>query len=154
MSMQYNSISGYGFPYDCNDENLIDFIKAHKDTFCQSKNETDLYQKLLEATKDEYNIDIEDFFYYYKCDNDDEYGVGAVIANIMSRETGIRFSSASEDDIEELPASVLFRETLPWLLNDTEKNLSKRKLSAICKKYTKELGISDTPSLITLRYFD
>ena len=39
MSMRTSIVYGYGFEVDITDDKLIDFIKAHKDTFCKSDEE-------------------------------------------------------------------------------------------------------------------
>ena len=87
--MRSSFIYGYGFNSDCDEEKLIDFVKEHKETFCKSDREKELYNDMLNYTKTEY--DLEDFFEDYSCDNAGKKGSGAVIANIMPREAGIRF---------------------------------------------------------------
>lgn len=151
MSMSSSFIYGYGFNCDCEDEKLIDFVKVHKETFCQSKAETELYDEMLEYTENEY--DLEDFFDDYSCDTNGSEGNGAVIANIMSRETGIRFIYCQPDGDCDTYASVVFEVAYPWLLNEVEKNLTKEKLENICQRYMDELGIADTPDYLDLEYY-
>lgn len=79
--------------------------------------------------------------------------MGAVIANIMSRETGIEFAYCQPDENCDTPASVVFDEKYPWLLNETKKELTEEKLSNICKKYMDELGITDDPDYLELEYY-
>ena len=95
MSMRSSFIYGYGFNSDCDEGKLIDFIKEHKETFCESDREKELYNDMLKHIENEY--DLEDFFEDYSCDNTGIKGIGAVIANIMSRETGIRFAYCQPD---------------------------------------------------------
>lgn len=151
MSMQSSFIYGYGFNCDCDDEKLIDFVKAHKKTFCKSETEIKLYEEMLKDTENEY--DLEDFFMEYSCDSNCMEGNGAVIANIMSRETGIRFIYCQPDGDCDTSASVVFEEGYPWQLNETEKELTKEKLAGICKKYMDELGITGTPDYLSLEYY-
>ena len=106
MSMRSNFIYGFGFNSDCNGEKLIDFIKNHKEVFCASDREKELYKEILDYTENEYNL--EDLFEDYSCDNTGTEGVGAVIANIMSRETGIEFVYYQPDANCDTPASVVF----------------------------------------------
>lgn len=110
-----------------------------------------LYKEILGYTENEY--DLEDLFKDYSCDNTGTEGVGAVIANIMSRETGIEFAYCQPDANCDTPASIIFDEKYPWLLNETEKELTEEKLSNICKKYMDELGIADDPDFLELEYY-
>ena len=134
----------YGFNSNCDEEKLIDFIKEHKEAFCKSDREKKLYNDMLNYTESEYNL--EDFFEDYSCDNTGMTGLGAVIANIMSRETGIRFAYCQ-------PESIVIDEKYPWLFNETEKELTEEKLSNICKKYMDELGVVDNPDYLNLEYY-
>lgn len=151
MSMRSSFIYGYGFNCDCDDEKLIDFVKTHKETFCKSEAETKLYEEMLKHTENEY--DLEDFFDRYSCESSGMEGNGAVIANIMSRETGIRFMYCQPDGDCDTYASVVFEEGYPWQLNEVEKNLTEGKLADICKKYMDELGIKEAPDYLNLEYY-
>ena len=151
MSMRSSFIYGYGFSSDCDEERLIDFVKEHKETFCKSDREKELYDDMLNYTKTKY--DLEDFFKDYSCDNAGRKGSGAVIANIMSRETGIRFIYCPSDYNCYTPASVVFQEGYPWEINEIEKELTEERLSNICKKYMDELGITDNPDYLSLEYY-
>lgn len=141
MSMRSSFVYGYGFVIDViEDEKLIDFIKNHKDTFCKSDNEKELFEEMLEYTKDEY--DLEDFFEVYECEMTGMEGSGAVISNVISRETGIRVEyQMGQADCDSYP-SVLFTETYPWLLNEKERNLTVESLTEILLPYVEELGLS------------
>ena len=66
MSMRSSFIYGFGFNNDCDEEKLIDFIKEHKEAFCKSDREKELYNEMLNYTETEY--DLEDFFEDYSCD--------------------------------------------------------------------------------------
>lgn len=149
MNMSSSFIYGYGFNSDCDEEKLIDFIKTHKEAFCKSDREKELYNDILNHTKN----DLEDFFEDYSCDNTGMEGIGAVIANIMSRETGIRFAYCQPDEVCDTLASIVFEERYPWQLNESEKELTEEKLSNICKKYMNELGITDNPDYLSLEYY-
>ena len=144
--MSSSFVYGYGFHSDCDREKLIGFIKKHRKAFCKSDREKELYKTLDKC-------DLEDLFEDYSCDATGTEGVGAVIANIMSRETGIMFIYCQPDYDCDTPESVIFEATYPWLLNETEKNLTIEKLSNICKKYMNELGITGEPDYLCLEYF-
>lgn len=153
MSMNSSFIYGYGFPCDCKDENLVKFILAHKKTFCQSESEIVLHQKLVEATKENSNMDLEDFFTNYECDMNGLTGLGAIIANIMSRETGIHFLYSPSDDSCSTPNAVVFEVSYPWQLNDIERALTEEQLTVSCKTYMQELGIQAEPDYLALEHF-
>lgn len=147
MSMRSSFIYGYGFNCDCDDGTLVDFIKEHKDTFCKTEKEKELYNEM-------FNYDhLENLFEHYSCDNTGMEGIGAVITNIMSRETGIRFVYCPPDDECNTFASVVFKQGYPWQLNESEKELTEEKLSNICKKYMDELRITDVPDYLELEYY-
>ena len=151
MSMRSSFVYGYGFNCDCDEDKLIDFIKNHKKSFCQTEKEKELYKEMLDYTETEY--DLEDFFEDYKCDSNGLEGIGAVIANIMSRETGIRFEYCMPDDDCDTFASVVFETGYPWQLNDIERNISEKALKDTCKKYMDEIGLIDEPDYLELEYF-
>lgn len=153
MSMQSSFLYGYGFPCTCDDIKLITFVKNHKNTFCQSEDETSLFEELLELTKEASDINMEEFFQNYSCDASGVEGFGSVISNIISRETNIRFIYAPSNDECGTESSVLFEQAMPWQLNATEKALTESELDDICIKYTKELGINTEPDYLALEYF-
>lgn len=150
MSMRSSHIYGYGFNCDCKDEKLVNFIKAHKGTFCRTEEEKEIYNVL--ASEDE--LDLEELFKGYTCDsNSIEGGAEAVITNIMSRETGIRFIYCLPCEDCDTWASIMFAEGYPWQLNEAEKNLTEEKLQNICKQYMNELGITCEPNYLSLEYW-
>lgn len=64
--------------------------------------------------------------------------MGAVIANIMSRETGIRFAYC-QPDCNTL-ASVVFEESYPWMANETEKELTEKNYQIFVRNIWMNLG--------------
>lgn len=142
----YSSIVyGYGFHCDCDDQKFVDFIKNHKETFCQSEKEKEIFDKM-----DEESCDVQELFLSYPCDATGQEGQGAVISNIMARETDIRFICCMPDGDCNTLASVVFEEGYPWQMNQTEKNLTGKDLERICKTYMEELGIEDDPDFLSL----
>lgn len=134
---------GCGFSCDFTDEKLIDFIICHKESFCKTEEETNRYERMLKYMKSDY--DLEDFFEDYPCDANAMEGNGAVIANIMTRETGIKFEYFQPDDNGIGNGIVVFSPCYPWQLNDKEKNLSEEELIDILQKYMAELNIFGLP---------
>ena len=43
MSMRSSFVYGFGFNCDCDEGKLIDFIKNHKEAFCKTDGEKELY---------------------------------------------------------------------------------------------------------------
>lgn len=153
MSMSSSFVYGYGFACDWEVKKFIEFVKAHRDTFCRSAEEAEMYDELIAFTGDENEDDLVDLFGDYKPDRCGWCGVGAVIANIMYRETNIGFSFCIADGDCDTPASIVFEKTYPWWYNETEKNLTERQLCEICLKYMDELGIQGAPKYLNLEYF-
>lgn len=146
MSTTTYGINGFGFP--CKSKNwdedwrFANFIRNHKKSFCKSEDEKSIFNEFFnpECRKTLGEI-LED--YNYCCDTSGDEGLGAIISNIMTRETGIRFSYFQSGFEYNAPAVVIFEQSYPWQLNDTEKALTEEKLRSICRKYTEELGITD-----------
>lgn len=152
MSASTGIVYGFGFNITCDDELLINFIINHKETFCKSEEEICLFNNMLEYTSKQY--DLEDFFEQYACNSSGMEGNGAVISNIMSRETGIRFEYQSGDSGCDSYPTILFSESMPWHYNDKEKKLTEESLKEICEQYAIELGIDiDDINMCKIEYY-
>ncbi len=138
MGVRNAIIYGYGFMDIFTTDEIANFIKNHKETFCKSAKEFELYDKVLKYTNAE---ELEDDFYMsgYECDNSSATGIRAAISNIMSRETGINFQYEEGGDGYSSPM-IMLAECMPWYYNDIEKKLTEKSLRDICIKYAKELG--------------
>ena len=150
MSMRSSFIYGYGFTFDCKVERFIDFIKAHRETFCQSDAEIELFDKLVSVNIDDYEDDLWELWVDY---NLDQYGYeneGEIVAGVMTRETDIRFIYCPADADCDTETSIVFESTYPWYMNETERNLTQRNLDEICKRYMDELGIAGCPDYLDL----
>lgn len=150
MSMNSSFYYGYGFPCDYTDRALFSFIKNHKTSFMQSDEEKKLYDQMIHM--DDFS-DIDKIFETYSCENTGIEGTGAAVANIMFRETGIRFAYCPENDECDTKASILLTESLPWSFNEAEKKLTLESLEELCLKYCKELRIPEPPDYLALEYF-
>lgn len=137
MGVKNTIIYGYGFKDIFTIDEIANFIKNHKETFCKSAKEFELYDKVLKYTNVE---ELEDDFYMsgYECDNSSAMGIRAAISNIMSRETGINFQYEKGDGYST--PMIMLAEHMPWNYNDIEKKLTEKSLRDICIKYAKELG--------------
>lgn len=157
MSMNTWIVYGNGFNINkVKPLTMIDFIKKHKKTFCQSETEKDIYKNLTDTDNGifAYNY-MDDFFtdYGYSCECSGHEGFGAVISNIMSRETGIRFEfQRGCDDCGSEP-SVLFSDAPVWCYNETEKCLTEDKFMEVCDKYMQELEIEGRADFLSLEYY-
>lgn len=153
MSMSSSFVYGYGFACDFEVKKFIEFVKAHRDAFCRSPKEVEMYDELMAFTGDEDEEDLDELFEDYEPDRHGGYGTGTVIANIMCRETYVTFAFHHSDDECDTDASIVFEQTYPWWYNETEKNLTERKLYEICLKYMDELGIKGAPEHLELEYW-
>jgi hypothetical protein len=155
--MSTSIIYGYGFELGTiKPLVLIDFIKNHKNTFCKSDEEIEMFENLTDTDNGIFAYTYaEDYFedYMYSCDCSGQEGLGAVISNIMYRETEIRFEyQKGQSDCGSEP-SILLTECCPWGYNEIERNLTKDDLYKICKMYMDELEITDDPDYLNIEYF-
>lgn len=141
MSMSYGAMYGYGLNTEqleaIDQETLALFIKNHFSEFNKTWEESE-DKPLKEAAIEE----IIDFFEYYESENGycGRVAMLEIIADVMTKETGIRFEffSFEEEMVLVLP------ETMPWILNEKEKTLSgPDELQEIFKPYLCELGIGN-----------
>lgn len=140
MSMTVDYVYGYGFEVVGLDEDkFFNFLKNHTETIKK------LYdaEYLLEFLKKEDSSFIEFCDEFSERESIENYGYNSalsVISDIMTEETGIRFSyqKDSGDDKEY----ILFTECFPWLCNEKEKNITQDELHDIFDKYMIECGLS------------
>lgn len=143
MSMKSSLVYGYGFEIGEFDIAAFrDFLKNHKDTFIKTENDKPIYEDLMSLnTYDELNQYCLDSG--YSCDTTGREGIGAVISNIMSRETGIRFSYEPGCGDCDSEASIVLAETQPWYMNEKEKALTEEDANKIFAIYAEELDIEE-----------
>lgn len=166
MSMNLIIYYGIGFNCDCDAEKFKEFIKNRASSFCQSDDETERFNHFFEQLdvkdenenpktfeKSELEDLVESNFESYSCQCSGAQGVGAVISNIMTRETGIWFAYYGADGNCDTYPAVIFQESFPWKHNETEKNLTREKLDSIYKKYMDELGIEGKPDFLKQEYY-
>lgn len=158
MSMRTSIIYGFGFHSDCEPAKFVEFLKKHKESFCETPEENKIFSELMEKTNNGTEMpDIDDIiinlFDHYSCRLSCNEGYGAAISNVMSRETDIRFSYRSPDDSCDTYAAVIFEETFPWNLNEKEKALTNEEITNICEKYAEELGIIEEPDYLAQEYY-
>lgn len=157
MSMRSSFVYGMGFEVNkVSTLDMVDFIKNHKETFCESETEKQIFKDLEDTDNGifAYNY-MEDFFdnYDYACDCSYSEGFGAVISNIMSRETGIRFEyQQGQDDCGSVP-TIMLSDVPVWCYNEAEKNLTEDKFYEICDKYMRELGLEGRADYVEVEYF-
>lgn len=156
MSMSTDIIYGFGFTCDLSDYKLINFLKNHKNTFCQTVHEVELFNKTVEAkemTPAMLDCFLEDLYRDYECNTNGISGRYVIISNIMSRETGIRFTYCPPDGECDTPEAICFCTGYPWFYNEIEKKLTSDKLEQIINNYMEELGIDDKPDYLQLEYY-
>lgn len=84
--------AGYGFEVHGTPEGFVDFLNTHSDTFCDSKENAQLYRRVA--------VDGEDPEEVFKKYGYSAFSVGpcAVIADIMKKEAGDEYLYYTEDD--------------------------------------------------------
>lgn len=154
MSATESIVYGYGFELSISPVIFIKWIKKHKKAFCESATESTLFKQLTAMS--ELNIDddiLDEVLCHYECNSSCNEGVGAVIANVMSRETGIRFDyQPGQEDCGGSP-HILLAECMPWEFNEKEKALTQEKLDCILTLYMRELSLNGEPGEVALEYY-
>lgn len=152
MSMRTSIVHGYGFEMH-GDENVIaNFVNKHAATIVKRNKSLEI--SLLNDCHYE-NIDnIIDDYDDIECDVTGHQGLVAIIANIISEETGISFQYESGDDACGSSPTILFCEAYPWQMNEIEKQLTEDKLENIINKYIDELGIITTKGYMEVEYYE
>lgn len=143
MSFNVDHVYGYGFEISFGGDNFdskkfFDFLKNHKETI------KGLYdgESIIKFIENE-NFDIDEFCVEFADrENCEGYGYNTarnIVADIMNKETGIRFTNQLDMDSDK--EFVMLPECMPWLLNEKEKALTEKDLYNICVKYCIEIGL-------------
>lgn len=145
MSFNVDHVYGYGFEIafhgidsGFDSKKFFDFLRNHKETI------KDLYdgKSILKFLEKE-NPDIDEFWEEFDGrENCEGYGYNTarnIVADIMNKETGIRFTLQLDMDSDK--EFVMLPECMPWLLNEKEKALTEKDLHDICVKYRSEIGL-------------
>lgn len=158
MSSSTSMYYGYGFEVDqVTTKNIMDFIKNHQLTLCIYPRECEMFIALHDEDEGILSYDDPNEFFEdwdYSCNVSGQEGLGAVISNVISRETGVRVEfQKGQDDCGSVP-TVLLLETSPWNYNEKEKNLTLDSLIELLLPYAKELGIDkDDIGFVSIEYY-
>ena len=155
MGMQTDCIYGFGFRVFASDKALADFIKNHEATVKSLEGGTDILDYVNDCISNNKPLDsIKEMFYDYENNFTGDSGLYGIIADVMHKETAIRFEyrrtpdvDCCEDDAIILPIA------MPWQFNETEQKLTEESLEKICKKYMSELDERLVFDSIRLEYF-
>lgn len=144
MSMSTDSYYGFGFFCENTEtEKAKEFFKRHIATV-EKLGEEDALEIINSEDGDIEEIEVDaEFGYCWK-------GFLNLIANVMTKETGIRFSCYSGDNGS---IAIMLLESLPWYWNEVEINLTKDILTDILKKYAEELGLSKDIDYVKIEVF-
>lgn len=158
MSMKTSIVYGFGFHPECKLSKFVEFMINHKDSFCESLQEKELFEELMKETENGKKMPenasmITDIFENYSCRQSGNEGYLASISNVMTRETSVRFAYWQADDNCDTDAAILFTESMPWNLSYIEKTLTQDDLAYFCQKYAAELGISEEPDFLEQKYY-
>lgn len=131
-----STVEGEGFYLDRIPEYaIINFLHAHQTTFCRSQKEQEMLDRLENGEA------LDKIFEYYETDSKNMVGYGhwgVAIANIMYRETNIQFDFWDDVDYD-VRSCIMFSATMPYHMNETEKELSRDTLIQILDQYAREL---------------
>ena len=148
MGMNNDCLYGYGFSIYATDEELKNFILKHKETISHLTDGSRLLA-YVEECSDEFNL--KEDFYDYAPEHSSSEGIYGVIADVITRESGIQFEyHIAQEDQDD---AILFPETYPWLLNEKEKSVTEKDLEEICYKYISDLGGELTPEYLRLEFW-
>lgn len=154
MSMNTSIVYGYGFRLTYTPNSFKRWLILHQDSFKQTDKEIYLLEQMTEL--DEHILDyncLDLLFSDYYSEISTHCGPGAAIANIMSRETHIRFEyQPGQDDCGGEP-HIMLTIGMPWHFNQIEKDCSEDRLDKILEKYINELGLDEIPHEVALEYY-
>lgn len=133
-----STVEGEGFYIDRVPEYaVINFLHTHQNTFCRSQKEQEMLDRLANGEA------LDKIFEYYDTDSKNMVGFGhwgVAIANVMYRETNIQFDFWDDVDYDyNVRPCIMFSATMPYHMNETEKELSRDTLIQILDQYAREL---------------
>ena len=140
--MSYHTWHTYGYGIKTSDitDLTVDKLKAfihlaphYENTFVEWLENSNITEPTLE-----------DYFGY---DENDCYGLAGIMKEVIFECEGIDFTAC--DDFDGLQY-LLYEPVYPWQMNDTDKTLSREKLSAIFRQYLAYL----TEKEIAIEYYD
>jgi hypothetical protein len=142
MSYSVDHVYGYGFKISFGGDNFdskkfFDFLRNHKETI-KGLYDGEYIIKFIENENPDIDEFCEEFADRENCEG---YGYNTaknIVADIMNKETGIRFTNQLDMDSDK--EFVMLPECMPWLLNEKEKALTEKDLHDICVKYCSEMG--------------
>lgn len=152
MSNINPTISGYGFELDVNDISysmFTNFIMAHEETIRSRTNYQEI--SLLEFIKKNRNADTIDISDLNKIPNFAGINIEAIIANIISNETGLRLQYEHTEDYTQTNC-ILLPYRAPWEYNEVEAKLNANALINMLMPYFEELDIKPTLTEIHVEY--
>lgn len=133
------TVAGLGFALcDLPEERLREFIVNHKDSFCKTPKEKQIFNDFVLDGDDRHNV-----FSRYKTVTSTgagEYSYRAAIVNIIYREQGINTQGWGKEQVQNYEdVDFIMYSVQSYDANETEKNLSKDKLIQILDEYAREL---------------
>lgn len=151
----YSSIVyGYGFEIgNVTNKQIYNFMKNHKTTIEQlDNNELSDFINASDVTPDDIN-NMNNTFVDFESECPGDSGFYSIISSIMCIETGIGFGYFEGMDGCIGSQSICLPNAQPWQYNDTERVLTKEKLTNILTKYKDELGITSPIEHLAIEYF-
>ena len=155
-----HSYYGYGFIYDGVPKNFINFLLAHKETFCKSEEETELYEEVINADLSDRSY-IEKIFSTYDMisNNGNKYGVARAIVNIINRELYdkglphiVSFDTSDNEFGEVLKPVIAIDDEYIDMENGKIKKESVKIREEIMNQYAKELMMPSVGTTLHISY--
>ena len=154
MSMSTSIVYGKGCQIQKSPK-ICEFILNHKETLMKgieaNTRAYELLEELINDAKKMISDQLYENYYYFEGRYSSDEGLENIIADVISIETDVRVQFNEHQDNGK--KYILFSESLPWYLTDTEKNLTEDSLTDILKKYFGELDIPVELEDLKLEYF-
>ena len=144
MSMSTYTCYGCGIiTTDVTVESAKKFFEAHEKTIKELNAE--LFEYVASHTAEELEEECYDILF-----NDDSSALLSVIADCMTKETGITFGWFIPD--EDGKSAIMFTPDYPWRYTEKETQVSETELMEIIREYAEELG-AEYDSDIKVEYY-
>lgn len=146
MSMQTDVIYGYGV-----DTSRLSLDTAPFKAFVK-KYLPNIYEKYLSDIPDDTDFnEVEKILYEYESPNCSSSGYGAVIADILQKETKLLFNYIANE--ESGSSAIYFPYYLPWQMTKRIKEIKQEDIDEILTRYFTELGVKIEPDYTAVEIY-
>lgn len=134
------STYGLGFRVSATDEQITKFIKEHSRTvmFCNEDGDTASGKNILDWMESGCSDSICEKFCDYESEVTGRTGLYGLIADVMTKETGLRFGYHRTDTPCDKPEYIVFPGIKACEMNAEERDLTEDELRKILEAYIKD----------------